>query len=343
MNFKIKILPSGRREWLWVALQLVIFGSLFIAASFYVTSMPGRSYEGPLRQLTDIEEESRERLKKHVSTLAERIGERNIKHYDSLKASLEYIENILQVEGFQVAEQEYSVGGKPVKNIEAEIPATQKPEEIIIVGAHYDSVSGSPGANDNASGVAALLELARNFKEQGPERTLRFVAFVNEEPPYFQTEEMGSRVYARRSRERGENIVAMISLETIGYYSDAENSQVYPFPFSVFYPSKGNFIGFVGNTSSRTLVRRAIRVFREDAAFPSQGVAAPGWLTGIGWSDQGSFWKEAYPAIMISDTAVFRYPHYHRRSDTPDKIDYDRMVRVVSGISRVVRNLAQSR
>ncbi len=184
--------------------------------------MPGRSYSGPLRPLTDIDIESRESLKKHVSMLAERIGERNIKHYDALKASLEYIENELRAGGLQVAEQEYSVDGKPAKNIEAEIRGTGRPDQIVIVGAHYDSVSGSPGANDNASGVAALLELAGNFKTQGPERTLRFVAFVNEEPPYFQTEEMGSRVYARRSRERGEKIVAMISLETIGYYSNAK-------------------------------------------------------------------------------------------------------------------------
>jgi Zn-dependent M28 family amino/carboxypeptidase len=302
--------------------------------------MPGRSYSGPLRPLTEIEIESRDRLKKHVAVLAERIAERNIKHYDALKGSLEYIEDELRAGGFQVAEQEYSIDGKPVKNIEAEIRGTVRPEQIVIVGAHYDSVWGSPGANDNASGVAALLELAGSFKTQDPERTLRFVAFVNEEPPYFQTEEMGSRVYARRSRERGENIVAMISLETIGYYSDAESSQVYPFPFNLFYPNKGNFIGFVGNSPSRALVRRAIRTFREDAAFPSQGVAAPGWLTGIGWSDQWSFWKEAYPAIMITDTAIFRYPQYHRRSDTPDKIDYDRMVRVVSGISRVILDLA---
>jgi Zn-dependent M28 family amino/carboxypeptidase len=274
--------------------------------------------------------------------LAERIGERNVKHYASLKASLEYIENVLRIGGFQVAEQEYSVGGKAVTNVEVEIPGTQTPEEIIIVGAHYDSVSGSPGANDNASGVAALLELARHLNGQHRGRTIRFVAFVNEEPPYFQTEDMGSRVYARRSRERGENIIGMISLETIGYYSDNENSQLYPFPFSLYYPSKGNFIGFVGNTSSRSFVRHAIMVFRDDAAFPSQGVAAPGWLTGVGWSDQWSFWKEGYPAIMITDTAIFRYPHYHRRSDTPDKLDYDRMSRAVSGISRVVADLAKS-
>ena len=316
---------------------------LFITAAFYVTSMPGRSYTGPLRPLTESEGANRERLNKHVRMLAGRFGERNIKHYDSLEASFDYIENDLRGNGFEVAEQEYTVDGKVLKNIEAEIPGSERSEEIVIVGAHYDSVSGSPGANDNASGVAALLELAGNFKEQRPRRTLRFVAFVNEEPPYFQTEEMGSRVYARRSRERGENIVAMISLETIGYYSDAENSQVYPFPFSLFYPSKGNFIGLVGNTSSRTLVRRAIRVFREDPAFPSQGVAAPGWLTGIGWSDQWSFWEEAYPAIMITDTAIFRYPHYHRRSDTADKVDYERMARVVAGIGRVLLDLTDAR
>lgn len=154
---------------------------------------------------------------------------------------------------------------------------------------------------------------------------------------------MGSRVYARRSRERGENVVAMISLETMGYYSDAESSQRYPFPFSLFYPSKGNFIGFVGNSSSRSLVRNSIRIFRAKAAFPSEGVAAPGWLTGVGWSDQWSFWKEDYSALMITDTALFRYPHYHRRSDTPDKIDYDRLVRVVSGINQVVTDLANTK
>ncbi|MEK6299890.1 MAG: M28 family peptidase [Acidobacteriota bacterium] len=342
MKFKIKLFPSGHREWFWVAIQVFVFGFLFIVASFYVTSMPGRSYSGPLRPLTEIEVQSRDRLRTHISTLAERIGERNIKHYESLKASLENIESDLRGMGFEVAEQEFSVDGKAVKNIDAEIRGTEMPDQIIVVGVHYDSVSGSPGANDNASGVAALLELARVFKAQSPRRTLRFVAFVNEEPPYFQTEEMGSRIYARRTRERGENIVAMLSLETIGYYSDAEKRQIYPFPFSLFYPSKGNFVGFVGNTSSRSLTRRAVRVFREGAAFPSEGVAAPGWLTGIGWSDQWSFWKEDYPGVMITDAAIFRYPNYHRRSDTPDKIDFDRMVRVVSGISQVVEDLANA-
>jgi len=343
VTFKITILPRGRRRWLWIGLQIVIFGVLFFATSFYVTSMPGRSYSGPLRGLSDIDVQTREKLKQHVSVLAERIGERNTKRYDSLKAALKYIKDTFEVEAFHVYEQEYFVGSTSVTNVETELPGTQKPDEVIIIGAHYDSVSGSPGANDNASGVAALLELARNLKDRGAARTIRFVAFANEEPPYFQTDGMGSRVYARRSRERGERIIGMISLETIGYYSDLEKSQLYPFPFSLYYPSKGDFLGFVGNISSRALVRRAVEVFRADAALPSQGIAAPGWLTGVGWSDQWSFWKEDYPAIMITDTAIFRYPHYHRLSDTPDKLDYDRMARAVSGISRVIMDLASGR
>jgi hypothetical protein len=128
----------------------------------------------------------------------------------------------------------------------------------------------------------------------------------------------------------------MFSLETIGYYSDAEGSQIYPFPFKFFYPTRGNFLGFVGNTSSRSLVRKTIRSFRENAAFPSEGIAAPGGLTGIGWSDQWSFWEEGYPGVMITDTAIFRYKHYHRLADTPDKIDYERMARAVAGLTYVL-------
>jgi acetylornithine deacetylase/succinyl-diaminopimelate desuccinylase-like protein len=187
LKFKIKLFPGARREWLWVALQLVIFGSLFLAASFYVTSMPGNSYKGSLPPLTEVEVERREKLKNHVSALAERIGERNLHHYDALKASVDFIENELRSAGRQVAEQDYTLSGKLVKNIETEIRGTERTDEIVVVGAHYDSISGSPGANDNASGVAALLELARQFNNPGIDRTLRFVAFVNEEPPYFQT------------------------------------------------------------------------------------------------------------------------------------------------------------
>jgi Zn-dependent M28 family amino/carboxypeptidase len=185
-----------------------------------------------------------------------------------------------------------------------------------------------------------VLALAKSPALQKPERTLRFVAFVNEEPPFFQTEGMGSTVYAKRCRDRGEKVVAMLSLETIGYYSDDEGSQKYPFPLGLFYPSRGNFIAFVGNTSNARLVRRCIKTFRAKVRFPSEGGAVPGSLPGIGWSDHWSFWEAGYPAIEITDTAPFRYPHYHEETDTPDKLDYERMARVVNGLEEVILDLA---
>jgi Zn-dependent M28 family amino/carboxypeptidase len=213
----------------------------------------------------------------------------------------------------------------------------------VIVGAHYDSVMGSPGANDNGSGVASLLEISQLLSRTKNSRTIRLIAFTNEEPPFFLRRNMGSRVYASRSRHRQEDIVGMLSLETMGYYSEAPNSQEYPFPFSFFYPDTANFIGFVGNIRSRHLVRLCLEAFRRTTKFPSEGTAAPGWITGIGWSDHWSFWREGYRAIMITDTAFFRYEHYHTRQDTPEKIDYDGLARVTKGLAEVVTELANSK
>jgi Zn-dependent M28 family amino/carboxypeptidase len=227
-----------------------------------------------------------------------------------------------------------------VRNLLVQVQGGDRSGEIVVVGAHYDSVLGSPGANDNATGVAGLIELARAFKGSAPRRVLRFVAFSNEEPPFFQTAEMGSRVHARAARLRGERIVAMLSLETMGCYCEDKGSQRYPPLFRFLYPDTGNFIGFVGNYRSRALVRDAIRIFRETTPFPSEGGAPPGKLPGVGWSDHSSFWQEGYPALMVTDTAPFRYPHYHTGGDTPEKIDYDRLARVISGLVRVVSGLA---
>jgi len=301
--------------------------------------MPNSSYSGPFEPLSESENLLRDRLKGHVIMIADRIGERNIWRSKQLDATADYIEEVLAGLGYEVSTQEFETKGVTGKNLEVQLIGTSQPEEIIVVGAHYDSVMGSPGANDNASGVSALLEIARLLAGDKPSRTVRLVAFVNEEPPFFQTDNMGSRIYAARSHQRGEKIVAMLALETIGYYSDDSGSQQYPFPFNLFYPDTGNFIAFVGNMSSRKLVRQTIASFRSHTAFPSEGAAAPGWITGIGWSDHWSFWKEGYPAIMITDTALFRYEHYHSLKDTPDKIKYDRMARVVSGIAQVVAEL----
>jgi Zn-dependent M28 family amino/carboxypeptidase len=240
-----------------------------------------------------------------------------------------------------VSTQEYVVENKTVKNIEARLMGRTLPGEIVIVGAHYDSVAGSPGANDNATGVAALLEIARFLTSTQPARSVRFVAFVNEESPFFFTRDMGSRRYASWARAQGENIVAMLSLETIGYYADTKGSQRYPFVFRFFYPDVGNFVGFVGNLASRALVQQCIASFRSHTFFPSEGLAAPWWIPGISWSDHSSFWREGYPAIMVTDTAPFRYPHYHTKTDTPEQIDFDRLARVVSGLARVTLDVAR--
>lgn len=314
---------------------------LLIAAGNSMAMSFGKKHEAPPPPPTREEALLRDRLHEHVSVLAGKIGERNTARYQELKRAAEYVTRQFREAGLPVREEPYRVGGKEVVNIEAELKGSSRPEEIVVVGAHYDSVMGSPGANDNGSGVAALLEVARRLKSTGPARTIRFVGFVNEEPPYFQTEEMGSRVYARNAKKRGDKVVAMLSLETIGYYSDQPDSQQYPPPLNLFYPSTGNFIGIVSNIGSATLMNRVLRSFRKATSFPAEGAAAPEWITGVGWSDQWAFWREGYPALMVTDTAPFRYRHYHEPTDTPDKLDYRRMARVVLGISKAVAELAE--
>jgi hypothetical protein len=280
----------------------------------------------------------REELRADVQKLAGEIGERNMWHYAQLNAAADFIENSFSRGGLRPRRDSYDLRGQACHNIEAEIPGARP--EILLIGAHYDSVFGSPGANDNSSGVAAMLALARRFAGKKAEHTLRFVAFVNEEPPYFLGDQMGSFIYAGRCKARGDKISAMISLETIGYFSDAPHSQTYPAPgLGVFYPKVGNFIGFVGNVGSRALLRRVVALFRKHAGIPSEGAALPAFIPGVSWSDQWSFWRNGYPGIMITDTAPFRYPYYHSANDTPDKLDYDRFALVVSGMEKVIADL----
>jgi Zn-dependent M28 family amino/carboxypeptidase len=246
--------------------------------------------------------------------------------------------------GYQVRRQGYEINwlkGRPCYNLEVEIRGTVHPDEIVVIGAHYDSEIDTPGANDNASGTAALLALARTFAGVKPNRTLRFVAFVNEEPPFFWTRNMGSLIYARQCRARNERIAAMLSLETLGYYSDEPGSQRYPLPLlGRIYPTTGNFVGFIGNIRSRSLVRTAVNNFRRAALCPAEAAFLPAWVTGVSWSDHWSFWHEGYPAVMVTDTALFRYRWYHTPEDTPDKLNYERMTLAVEGLKNVVANLA---
>lgn len=287
----------------------------------------------------EIVAQTQARLKANLKVLAGDIGERHVKRYDALERARTFLEGKLKSYGYTPALQSYEAGGKTVHNIEVEIKGKTSPNEIVVIGAHYDTVPGTPGADDNGTGTVGVLELARHFAKHQPKRTVRFVLFVNEEPPFFQTEKMGSLVYARRCASRKENIVGMLSLEMLGYYSDVKKSQTYPPGIGLFYPDTGNFIGFVGNPSSSSLNKNSQADFKKTIDFPNQRLTAPTMVTGVGFSDHWSFWQAGYKAIMVTDTAFMRNHHYHEPTDTPDTIDYPRLTKVVLGLVGVVGGL----
>lgn len=305
--------------------------------------IPGTSYTGKLPPLTDEEIVCSTRLRSDVVVLAETIGERNTQSAKSLFNAAAFIAKSLEIIGYNPIREEYQADGLQVVNIVVEIAGDRKRDEIVVIGAHYDSVFGTPGANDNASGVAVLLEIARRFSTCRPERTLRLVAFVNEEPPFYCTELMGSRVHAAGARKRKEIIVAMLCLECMGVYSDRPGSQQYPEFLEPIYPDIANYIAFCSNFSSYPLLQSCIKEFRATTSFPSEGVAAPEGGEGVSWSDHGSFWQEGYQAIMLTDTAFLRYSHYHQQTDTIEKLDYERMARVTGGVSNVIEMLISTR
>jgi Zn-dependent M28 family amino/carboxypeptidase len=277
-------------------------------------------------------------LRADIGMLAGTIGERNVSRKPrQLEQAAAFIEAALAGAGYKAEAQPYNVGGTTCRNLAAEIRGTSHVAEILVVGAHYDTVPGGPGADDNSSGVATVLALARHFAHSRPLRTLRFVAFVNEEPPYFQTADMGSLVYAKECRRRGERIQAMLSVESVGYYSA---TQEYPAAVRGLFPPRGDFIAFVGNLSSASLVREAAKAFRQAVDLPAEAAALPEEIEGVGWSDHWSFWRQGYPAIEVTDTAPYRNPHYHMPSDKPETLDYNRLARLTTGMYDVVAALA---
>jgi hypothetical protein len=308
-----------------------------------------------------VEQDLAKRLHAHVTAVASR--PHNIDHYADLERAAVYIETAFRELGYKPQPQVYECRGKPVRNIEVAFePAatgsdpshrTSKPTATVqregsdpiptyVLGAHYDSPDDSPGANDNGTGVAAILEIARLLSGWTPSRhRLRLVLWVNEEAPYGHTPEMGSWQHAKSLMDRGERVVGAISLETIGYFSDEPGSQQFPAPFGLVYPDTGNFIAFVGLTGARRLVRKTLGSFRRHTAFPSIGGVAPGFLDGISLSDHWAYHQFGIPALMITDTAPFRNPHYHEIDDLPDTVDYESLARVTKGVERMVREVVK--
>lgn len=328
---------------MWTLGLLVGLAAFSVVVYFAMIKVKPRTPRPVLdRTALDEIEALKPRLMRHVVALASEIGERNVWCPQGLRAAATYIRGAWSAQGVQVAEDAYELDGQRCVNLIAELRGSSRPDEVVLVGAHYDSLIGTSGANDNATGVAVLLEMPAVLKQSGLARTLRLVAFVNEEPPLFRSMQMGSRIYARNARKRGDKIVAMISLDTVGYYSDAPGSQGYPPPFGFFYPNRADFLAVVGNLASRRLVIDFLRHFMAATDFPVEGAATFGWIPGVDWSDHGSFWKEGYPAIMLTDTALYRYPHYHSLDDLPDKVNARAYARAAHGIIGAVRLLAQA-
>ncbi len=314
----------------------VLFLGLFLLLS--VVRVKTRTTELPPRPASPA---AAGRLVAHVEHLSAQIGPRSVHTPARLHAAQAYLAAELSALGLPPALQEVPYEGEVYHNLVVTLPGTERPDERVVFGAHYDTVAGTPGADDNASGVAVLLELGRALRDEPRRRTVELVFFALEEPPVFRTDRMGSHVYAAAARARGATLVGMVCLEMVGYYGHRKGDQAYPLPFmGLVYPSAPDFLAVVGNRASRVLVARVARALRQGCDLPVETLAAPAFLPGVDLSDHRSFWKQGYPAVMITDTAFYRNPNYHRPGDTADTLDYGAMARLVDGLAAVARELA---
>ncbi len=318
-----------------IFLIIVIIILLFFPLTIF---MPGDSFDKEL-PLTSTTKDTQAFLRQKVSYLAQNIGVRHRSNPGSLGKAAHYIYSQFMLMGYPTLIRSFNYQNFQFQNVVAIKKGITDSKEILVIGAHYDTVEFSPGANDNASGVASMLYLAKQIASLKLGRTIHFVAFANEEAPFFGTDGMGSLNYAQNLKKNGMKVLGMISLETMGYFSNQKDSQKYPFPLNYFYPDHGNFIGFVSNPDSKAFLFSLMKEFRKHALIPSRGVAATESLKGIGWSDHFSFWQQDWPAVMITDTAFFRYPHYHTPQDTSDKIDYHRLALVIEGLAKSIPQL----
>ena len=281
-----------------------------------------------------------ERLQKHLKALTQAIGERSVFLPENLTKTARYIESFYETNGISVHGEPYPYGKFAVTNIVAEISFSENPSKHYLLGAHYDSVGGTVGADDNASAIAVQLETARRLNalkgRENLDLAVTFVSFALEEPPAYGTRHMGSRVYAGKAKREKRRIDGMICLEMVGYTCHHPGCQSYPFPLMFLgYPKKGNYIGIVGNLSSRNLTNGLFKSFKKNESLPVIKLTVPlgGWiLPAVRLSDHASFWDQGYKAVMITDTAFFRNPNYHLPSDTMETLDYRFMADLVESL-----------
>jgi Zn-dependent M28 family amino/carboxypeptidase len=277
-------------------------------------------------------------LRKHTSVLSKEMVPRDYRHRDNLNRAANYISESLTASGGLVAEQKFEVNGAEYKNIVAEFGP--QGEEVIVVGAHYDAKGEYPGADDNASGIAGLLEIGRLLGEAQLKTKVALVAFTLEEPPFFRSDEMGSAVYAKSLADTGADVKLMIALEMIGYYSEEKGSQSYPMLLlRLYYPSTGNFIAVVDQMMSMQAQRMKASM-AQVIDLPVYSINAPSFIPGVDFSDHSNFWRYGYPAVMITDTAFYRNRAYHTKDDRAERLNYEKMAQVVYGVFDYVVKLS---
>lgn len=323
---------------------LLVLFLLFIGFIFWAKSMPGSSFSGNTPSLTESQSLLSKKYENQILYLAK--SPRNIKYKDHFNDVQKFILDEFKAENIKVNIQQYTLNNTDFSNFEVTIPNEKDirldNKEVIIIGAHYDTFLDSPGADDNGTGVVILMELAKRFakKFDSNKYVLKFVLFTNEEPPYFNTKDMGSAIYAFKAKEANININGMYSLEMLGFYSSEEDSQDYPFYLKPFFPEKGNFVAFVSNVHSRDLTKNSINAFRQEAKIPSEGVTAPeNYVSGIDFSDNKPFYWFGYKALMITDTAFFRNHNYHKHTDQNNTLNYSKMAQVTDYLELMFRKL----
>lgn len=278
-------------------------------------------------------------LQRDVETLASDIGQRNLLHYSNFLDTIDFLWDSFAAAGYKPRRHQYDVGGADCFNLDVEVPGNGRADEIVIIGAHFDTVLGCPGAADNASAVACVLALARACTRWNQERTVRLVCFANEEMPYFGSDSMGSMVYAYECRERGDDVVAMAAFEMLGVRpSDGET--LFPASVREAWPTGESLVAFAGNEASRNMVVEALDAFQEESLLGSIGGVFAEDHPGTSWSDNRSFWKHGYPGMLIIETGALQYPFYHRETDTTDKLDFDRLALIELDLESSFKALA---
>ncbi len=320
------------RAWRWLKMILILAA---VGGFLFLTTRGWLFAKVSFSSYTQEDEELAALLKSHVRMLSGAIGSRNLNDYENYKEAARYINRYFKTFGYTPDVQTIQVKDKIIGNIIAQKKGVELPQEIIIIGAHYDSYF-NPGADANASGVACLLELARLLSDTKLKRTVLYVAFANSEQPYFMTDKMGSLMFARQLKEKSRHVAAVLILDSLGYYTNDNHSQRYPWLVGMLSPNQGNFIALVTNIRSLILARHVKKGLEGVLTFPVHLLIGFDFID----SDHSAFWKEDFKTVLLTDTGHYRYPYYHHLEDTYENLDYKNMGQLTRALKEAVVRMA---